>query len=287
MAKRIITKIGDVFCVDFRDGTKGYFQYVAKDMTQLNSSVIRVFNTHYPIDQELSIEDIVNGDVAFYAHTVLRAGIEEGLWFKVGKSVNVGADLLNRVIFVQKRYCADLVPHYSGWWWNWHINEEMKYSPQILLMFKKNVESGSVISCFLIVFRMFSGYYPHTNSFFDLKPRVPRDGYKSYIEYLHKGTMYYLYYSGNQLEECLTVKDGKIRKLDRDEAIRDNKKFANFSGINWECINFITRKDFEDIKNNIKPFIYEINLYEPQYRDYSGLHSCWDDIWDILGVANN
>ena len=43
MAKRIVTKIGYVFCVEIDNKYKCFFQYVANDMTQLNSSVIRVF----------------------------------------------------------------------------------------------------------------------------------------------------------------------------------------------------------------------------------------------------
>lgn len=43
MTKRIITKIGDIFCVEVDNDYKCYFQYVANDMTVLNSSVIRVF----------------------------------------------------------------------------------------------------------------------------------------------------------------------------------------------------------------------------------------------------
>ena len=90
MAKRIVTKIGYVFCVEIDGQYKCYFQYVANDLTQLNSSVIRVFKTHYPIDYVPDIEAIVNDEVYFYAHTILRVGIDAGAWYKVGKSKNVG-----------------------------------------------------------------------------------------------------------------------------------------------------------------------------------------------------
>lgn len=42
MAKRIVTRIGNVFCAEIEGKFKCFFQYIAKDMTQLNSSVIRV-----------------------------------------------------------------------------------------------------------------------------------------------------------------------------------------------------------------------------------------------------
>ena len=72
MAKRIVTKIGDVFCVEVDNEYKCFFQYVANDMTVLNSSVIRVFKEHYPIDYKPNLDEIVRGNVHFYAHTILR-----------------------------------------------------------------------------------------------------------------------------------------------------------------------------------------------------------------------
>lgn len=49
MAKRIVTKMGDIFCVEIDNGYKRFFQYIINDIEALNSSVIRVFKTHYPL----------------------------------------------------------------------------------------------------------------------------------------------------------------------------------------------------------------------------------------------
>ena len=73
--KRIVTKIGNVFCVQISPQEKKYFQYIANDRLQLNSSVIRVFERAYPVDQEPKLTDVVQGEVEFYAHTVLGWGI--------------------------------------------------------------------------------------------------------------------------------------------------------------------------------------------------------------------
>ena len=88
--KRIVTKIGNVFCVQISPQEKKYFQYIANDMLQLNSSVIRVFERTYPTDQEPKLTDVVQGKVEFYAHTVLSWGIRlekrllmSGLWIGV------------------------------------------------------------------------------------------------------------------------------------------------------------------------------------------------------------
>ena len=43
MVKRIITRVGDVFCAEIDGEYKSYFQYIEKDIEQLNSSVIMVF----------------------------------------------------------------------------------------------------------------------------------------------------------------------------------------------------------------------------------------------------
>ena len=90
MKKRIVTKKGDVFCINISNQYKYYFQYVADDASQLNSSVIRVFKKKYPIDCSLNIDDIVRGEVFFYAHTILRIGILANLWEKIGIHLDLG-----------------------------------------------------------------------------------------------------------------------------------------------------------------------------------------------------
>ena len=36
------------------------------------------------------ISEIITGEVEFYAHTVLRIGIADSVWYKVGKSLELG-----------------------------------------------------------------------------------------------------------------------------------------------------------------------------------------------------
>lgn len=43
MAKRIVTKIGDIFSVTLDNGNLRFFQYIANDSSCLGGSVIRVF----------------------------------------------------------------------------------------------------------------------------------------------------------------------------------------------------------------------------------------------------
>ena len=95
--KRIITRRGDIFCVEIGNQFKSYFQYITTDMTQLNSTVIRVFKKHYPMNYIPNVDEIIQDEVYFYAHTVLRSGLHAGAWYKVGTSKNVGD--INNIMF--------------------------------------------------------------------------------------------------------------------------------------------------------------------------------------------
>lgn len=88
--KRVVTRIGNIFCVEIDQQYKCYFQYVANDWTQLNSTVIRVFKKRYSLESNPTMDEIVNDEVSFYAHTILRVGLYFNAWYKVGTSKNVG-----------------------------------------------------------------------------------------------------------------------------------------------------------------------------------------------------
>lgn len=72
-------------------------------MACLNSSTIRVFKHRYPMDYKPDIESIVKDEVLFYHHTVLRPGIAERVWYKVGKSPELGIEGLENILFVTRR----------------------------------------------------------------------------------------------------------------------------------------------------------------------------------------
>ena len=122
--KRVVTRIGDIFCVEIDDKYKAYFQYIAKDWEQLNSTVIRVFKNHYPIDSNPSMEEIVNDEVAFYAHTVLQVGFKIGTWYKVGNSKIIG-DVENIYFKIYPDVNYGLTGQKKSYkWYVWKINHE-------------------------------------------------------------------------------------------------------------------------------------------------------------------
>ncbi len=77
--KRKNTKIGDIFVVKVDNDKKKYFQLIAFDLTQLNSDVIRSFKKVYPLEADIDLLEIVNGEVEFYAHCVTKFGLKMNL----------------------------------------------------------------------------------------------------------------------------------------------------------------------------------------------------------------
>ena len=88
--KRKNTTIGDIFVVKVDNDKKKYFQLIAFDLTQLNSDVIRSFKKVYPLEADIDLLEIVNGEVEFYAHCVTKFGLKMNLWEKVGNTSEIG-----------------------------------------------------------------------------------------------------------------------------------------------------------------------------------------------------
>lgn len=156
---RVITKIGDVFCVKLDDNNKKYFQYVANDLTQLNSDVIKAFKKTYPIDANPDLSEVVKDEIAFYAHCVTNFGVKIGVWDKVGKAAIEGdLDVLFRGSRDSGIKLGDEPVKISDKWYVWKINEDFKYVG-ILEGENKKAEIGVVVNPFDIVHRMRTGEY--------------------------------------------------------------------------------------------------------------------------------
>ena len=164
MQKRIIIKLGDIFVVKLDDCQK-YFQYIADDMTMLNSSVIRAFREKYPLENTPDFKDVVNGEVEFYAHTSLKLGIKMGLWEKAENNPNTGS--LGHILFRDTKDYGhgpgEEPVKISSKWYVWKIDEEFRYVGK-LQGENRNAEIGVVKSPDGIVHRIktgeYFGYYP-------------------------------------------------------------------------------------------------------------------------------
>jgi hypothetical protein len=153
--KRVYTKIGDVFSAVIDKDSKKYLQYVANDLTQLNSDVIRVFKRVYSKEQVPDLSEVVRGEVEFYAHCVTKWGVKLGYWEKVGSLTEVGTV---DVFFRSSADDGNSLIKISHEWWIWKINEEQKYVGKLEGENQK-AEVGSVIPPDSIVHRMKTGEY--------------------------------------------------------------------------------------------------------------------------------
>lgn len=246
MAKRIITKIGDVYYADLGNGWKGYFQYVAIDQTVLNSNVIRVFKKRYKTDENPSIEEIIKDEVQFYAHTFLRPGIYFDYWHKVGKSNDIKIEEVKKVWFGLaddtdedwKGRIIDVDPRKH--WRIWHLNENEKKIGRLPKKYRDIVEYGAAV-CYLQIFeRMKYGYYKYNSRVFDELKRVPLSHVHSYLKVCDGSSEIYYHYLGDTAIQQVLLSDGKLSRLIAGE----NLDLPKFHEINWDYDDFISEEEF-------------------------------------------
>lgn len=156
MGKRIVTRIGDIFCIEIDNDYKVYFQYIANDMTVLNSSVIRVFARRYPLGYIPVFEDIVKDDVMFYAHTILRFGIIYNAWYKVGKNADVGETKEISFRWVSEIDISKINKSHN--WSVWKINQDHVFIGDMSDQYK-HIDLGIVFSYRDIVNKVKNGKY--------------------------------------------------------------------------------------------------------------------------------
>ena len=170
MAKRIVTRIGNVFCAEIDNECKRFFQYVTNDLECLNSSVIRVFKTKYSIDYKPKVENIIKDEVEFYAHTILKIGIEFNAWYKVGTSKNIGEghkDVLFGIaseIFTTENYNVIRVNPIENWR-VWKINQPaLIENGKLTKKYVPLINWGGVLPYELIISKMKYGYFKDENT---------------------------------------------------------------------------------------------------------------------------
>jgi hypothetical protein len=145
---------GDLFAVPLEVNAKKYFQYVADDLTQLNSAVIRAFRTAYPIDVEPSLVEVAKDQAAFQAHLAITRGLKLKLWQKVGHaSCPARIDLL----FRDTNDFGNGVET-SDNWFIWRIGEAFQHVGALEGDHRK-AEIGIVVTPKDIVDRMRTGKY--------------------------------------------------------------------------------------------------------------------------------
>ena len=260
MGKRIITRVGDVFCAEIDGEYKSYFQYIEKDIEQLNSSVIRVFKTRYPMDYEPVIEDIVADEILFYAHAVLRVGIEDNVWYKVGKSKNLGLEGLSKILWGTLFPWTEIFE--NGFmrikevdplenWTIWYVNNECIDVGRLPEKYYDIIEYGSVLPYSSIIERLKYGYYIGGDWRYDIIKRRPIPGVNSYLHREVEGVEMYFHFVGEDISRQLVVTDkGLIRITVEQPSCQGNAFVAKkFWEINWKYDEHITSEEFETVWN--------------------------------------
>ncbi len=161
MAKRVITKIGDIFSVPINKKEKKYMQLIAFDLAQLNSDTIRAFNRIYSIDENPSQEEIINDKIDFYAHCVTKFGIKLNLWEQIGNNLNIGN--IKDPIFKSTDdygYKENEQPvKVSHNWYVWRINDKNRTKVGRLEGENRNAEIGLIVNPNDILDRIKTGQY--------------------------------------------------------------------------------------------------------------------------------
>lgn len=252
MAKRTVTKIGDVFCVEIDDKFKCYFQYICNDLTMMNSSVICVFKTRYSIDYIPVLEDIVKDDVSFYAHTILRVGIEEKTWYKVGKakpadegSKNVIFGFTQETLYINGEI-IDVNPleHWTLWKMGYNF-VEVGVMP---LEYRNSVEYGSIVPYNEIVARIKLGYYTYQSPVYSIIKRIPHPDVDSFTSKKEGVTTVLSHFKGeNVVQEIILSQDGNAILSEGNPL--DRPKFWE---TNWKYREWITEQDFMEVWNKYK-----------------------------------
>ena len=247
MAKRIVTKIGNVFCTEIDGRYKYYFQYICNDISMLNSSVIRVFKTRYPLDYKPILMDIIKDEVLFYAHTILRAGIQFNIWQKVGNAMLTNADNINKVIFgftkehlYFGRETITVDPLHN--WTIWHVNENLTEIGMLPKEYYNSIEYGVVIPFHQIIYRIKFGYYSQTNEIWDVIKRIPHPDVDSYTRKEMDDSLLYQHFLGENVIQEIIVSGNGLANFSEGNPL-DRPKFWE---TNWKHKEFITEEEFNE-----------------------------------------
>lgn len=250
MAKRIVTKIGDVFCIEIDNLHKRFFQYICNDLSCMNSSVIRVFRERYPMEYKPVLSEIIKGNIEFYAHTVLKPGIEDGVWYKIGKINSTDTNIQNiiwgttdKYKIVDCRTTIEINPMQN--WTIWQTNGNRIFIGSVPLHYYNQLENGMVKNNIDIVRRVRLGYYTYTSPIYDIIKRIPYPDVDSYTKKEFEDKIVWSHFRGEFVVQEIVVKEDGETILSEGNPL-DRPKFWQ---TNWKYQELITKEDFNDVWN--------------------------------------
>lgn len=136
------------------------------DSSQLGAWTVRVFKTDYSIDDQPSIDVILDDRIDFYMNTRdLGRGILYSLWARYGKSDNLGD--LSQVVF--RTFDRAIPGVHRQRWRVWRASQIDKYYRVLPRRFIK-VDYGAMVPPFSVIRRIVTGrWYPVANVYDDYK----------------------------------------------------------------------------------------------------------------------
>jgi hypothetical protein len=152
---RVYTKIGDVFVIRIGRTHKRYFQYVARDTTQLSSDVVRVFKRKYLTGDKPDLQCVVRDDVDFHAHVIVSFGVKAKFWKKEG-STSIPRKV--QVRFRSSKDSGNPDVKISSKWEVWTVNQTPRYVGRLANKYQ-DTELGLVVTPEDIVDRIRTGKY--------------------------------------------------------------------------------------------------------------------------------
>jgi len=149
------TLVGDVFAVSLGTGKIGFFQYIARDLSQLNSHVVRVFKERRLEDEPVDAREIALGAIDFHAHAFISVGIKQKFWQKVSRAEVVsGID----VVFRNSRDYGRSKALVSNDWFIWRIDQPYVKVGALRSVYR-DAEIGVVVPPDSLVYRMKNEVY--------------------------------------------------------------------------------------------------------------------------------
>lgn len=281
MAKRTVTRIGDIFCAKIDNEYKCYFQYVGKDTKQLGGALIRVFRKKYPLDANPDLMDVIKGEIGFYTYTFIQIGTKLGAWYKVGKAPILYQECLNDLIFGNPRnfliddrtFLSYPVNPFEHWFVRKYKEsfEDIGRLPNYL---KDCIEKDGVHPRSSIIERMKYGYVIESSFFYAEVKRRPWSEIESFtvlnlkkaesytnLSYYHvygdtaesvvktEGEIHYFHFHGDRaIREIVVKADGSEIHLSSTEPKKDGYELfsGEFGDINWHAYDFLTREAFDE-----------------------------------------
>ena len=146
---------GDLFRVPLKEDKCSFLSYICDDASQLNSNVVAACRNRFSVHEKPGYAEITSGGVEFYAHVVIRHGINNRLW----EFYSRGTPLTSPIsAFRTSSDFGNPEIEKSTSWWVWKIGQKMLSADGDLARLC-DTEIGIVIAPQHIVERMETGKY--------------------------------------------------------------------------------------------------------------------------------